>query len=65
MCDPASGSRGGSTARPPRGLRPRFVSEVPRALEILEACWRYMEVSKQVPADWLEELREINSHFLP
>lgn len=46
--------------RPPIGLRPRHIADAMRALEIDEAVARYTIDQKEVPAEWIEELREIH-----
>jgi hypothetical protein len=50
--------------KPPIGLRPRHISDAMRAIEIDEAVARYVVEGKDVPADWIEELREIHQRAL-
>lgn len=45
------------------GLRPRFMVDADRIIEILEACMRYAEGGKQIPSAWVDELNEINSRI--
>lgn len=49
--------------KPPLGLRPRCVSDAKRVLEILEAINRYIEVSKRVPEEWIDEFIELNDRL--
>ena len=45
--------------KPPRGVKPRFILDGERQLEILDACKRYIHCNKTIPLDWIDELREI------
>ena len=47
-----------STA-PPLGLTPKWVRDLQRAFEILEAMQRYVEVRKPIPQAWIDELAEV------
>ena len=50
-------SRGcGSAVRQPIGILPRKIHTQNRALELLSAMERYVEVDKPIPRDWLLEL---------
>ena len=49
--------------KPPLGLRPRFIVDRDRALEILDACRRYVEESKPIEDAWWDEFREINDRM--
>lgn len=48
-------------ARPPLGLRPKYIADAMRAREILEAIDRYLSAGKKVPAEWIEELNDLVS----
>lgn len=50
--------------KPPIGLRPRHISDAMRAIEIDEAVARYVVDGKEVPSEWVEELREIHQRAL-
>lgn len=45
--------------RPPLGLRPKFIANQPRAIEIIDAMKRYVEHGKLIPLDWINELIDI------
>ena len=45
--------------RPPLGLSPRWLHKKTRRYEILDALGRYYEADMKVPAEWLDELREL------
>ena len=45
--------------KPPLGLKPRYIHEAGRAVEILDACHRYSESGKAIPIEWTLELREL------
>lgn len=49
----------GKGDKPPIGLRPKFVAEQHRAIEILDAMRRYAEHGFEVPLEWREELEGI------
>jgi hypothetical protein len=40
----------------PIGLRPRFILDYSRRLEILEAMKRYADNGKVIPVEWVDEL---------
>ena len=44
--------------KPPLGLRPRFIADQERAIEIIEALKRYAEAGQSPPLAWIEELQE-------
>lgn len=46
--------------KPPLGLRPRYIVAQERAIEIVEAVDRYVRAGKQIPAEWLTELIDVN-----
>lgn len=50
-----------SIPAPPLGLRPRWVVDQKRTAEIIDAMCRYSNESMAIPADWIEELAEIES----
>jgi len=43
------------------GVRPRWLLDEDRMLELLEAMTRYADASKSIPQEWLEELEELNA----
>jgi len=45
--------------KPPLGLKPKWIHDRDRALEILDAMGRYIEDGVKVPSEWFEELNEI------
>jgi hypothetical protein len=45
--------------KPPLGLRPRFIMERNRMIEIFEAMLRYVDAEKKVPKKWRKELNEL------
>ena len=46
--------------RPPIGLKPRFICDEQRKVQVLEAMLRYSEARKHIPEEWLQELLELN-----
>jgi hypothetical protein len=42
--------------KPPLGLRPRWLAEEQRLVEVASAAARYLDAGKQVPASWVEEM---------
>ncbi len=46
--------------RPVLGLRPRSLVNYYRKLEILEAMKRYVKGDKEIPAEWILELEDLN-----
>ena len=53
----------GSISKPPIGLKPRWVNDVERGIEISQACMRYIAERKEIPSEWLQELEEISSRI--
>jgi hypothetical protein len=45
--------------KPPLGLRPRWIAEEERLLEIIEAGNRYLKAGKAIPKPWLKEMAEL------
>ena len=45
--------------KPPIGLQPRESHDAFRAVEILEACERYIKAGKKVPNEWISELQDL------
>lgn len=45
--------------KPPLGLKPKWVHDEERKLEILDAIERYSEAEKSIPKEWVIELREL------
>lgn len=49
-----------SPTKPPVALRPRYLANLQRMEEILEAMTRYVEAKKRIPSDWLTEFDSLN-----
>ncbi|WP_419884857.1 hypothetical protein [Paenibacillus sp. B-A-8] len=47
------------TAKPPLGLRPRYIAEAQRMDEIKDAVKRYMDAGYPLPDEWIAEYNEI------
>ena len=47
-------------SKPPVALRPRYLANLQRMEEILEAMARYVEAKKRIPSDWLTEFDSLN-----
>ena len=45
---------------PPIGVRPRWSWDEARVQEISEALVRYSEAKKDIPLEWIDELRELS-----
>jgi hypothetical protein len=54
-----NGHGGPSTAKPPLGLRPRFIADEERLREVADAITRYRVAGKPVPVEWLREHDEL------
>ena len=50
--------------KPPIGLRPKKISNKDRKIEILEAMIRYVNGFKKIPAEWVDELIDLNNSEL-
>lgn len=48
------------TKRPPIGLMPRKLHNEARIKDIVEAMARFMDESKQIPLEWIDELSELS-----
>lgn len=46
-------------AKPPLGLRPKYVWLQERRDEIMDAMNRYSHAGKVVPVEWIEELKAL------
>ena len=44
--------------KPPLGLRPWYIADAARVIEILDAMKRYTAECKPIPEEWMEELIE-------
>jgi hypothetical protein len=44
---------------PPLGLRPRFLAEESRLIEVWEAISRYLQAGYPLPIEWIEEYNEL------
>ena len=53
--------------RPPEGLKPKWLHDYHRMLEISVAVQRYLEHEKPIPTEWIEEfnllLGKYNNHL--
>lgn len=47
------------TVKPPLGLRPRYIAELQREVEVVDAIRRYLSVGLPVPIDWIAEYNEL------
>jgi hypothetical protein len=46
--------------KPPLGVMPRKIWEQDRQLDLLAAMQRYVEEDVKIPADWIDELNDLN-----
>lgn len=49
--------------KPPFGLKPRFICEIERITEILEAMLRYAKFAYPIPEEWIQELADVNKSY--
>ena len=47
------------SAKPPLGLRPRYIAEAQRRVEIQAAVMRYMDAGYPLPDEWIAEYNEL------
>lgn len=45
--------------RPPIGLKPRYIHDHERYIEICGAIQRYYDAGKKIPVEWIEEYNEL------
>lgn len=45
--------------KPPIGLKPKYIWECERKLEIFEAMRRYSDAQMPIPIEWIEELKNL------
>jgi len=45
--------------KPPLGLKPRYLVEEERILEISSAILRYVNCNYEIPIEWVEEYNEL------
>ena len=45
--------------KPPLGIKPRYIHDHERKLEILDGMERYSNAQKPIPIEWLDELRAL------
>ena len=45
--------------RPPIGLKPRYIHDHERYIEIYGAIQRYYDAGKKIPVEWIEEYNEL------
>lgn len=51
------------TTKTPLGLTPRYIKDSERLKEISAAIFRYTEVGKKIPDEWIEEMVELNERI--
>lgn len=50
--------------KPPLGLKPKWVHDLRRAEDILDAIERYTDANMSIPKAWVEELKDLfNAYF--
>jgi len=49
--------------KPPLGLVPRKIRENERLVEVKDAIIRYMDASKPIPQEWIDELNELMNYL--
>lgn len=50
--------------KPPLGLKPRWVHDLRRVEDILDAIERYTDANMSIPKAWVEELKDLfNAYF--
>jgi hypothetical protein len=47
--------------RPPLGLKPKWLHDSERKIDIIEAMERYAKVKKPIPIEWIDELKQLIS----
>lgn len=47
------------SAKPPLGLKPRYIAEAHRMYEIKDAAMRYMDAGYPLPDEWIAEYNEL------
>ena len=45
--------------KPPLGIKPKYVHDHERLVEIIGAMGRYSGVGKRIPGEWIHELKEL------
>ena len=45
--------------KPPLGLTPKYIHDNMRISEIINAVYRYMDVRKEIPEEWIKEYNEL------
>ena len=45
--------------KPPQGLKPKFVHDGQRLIDVSGAISRYLDVRWQIPSAWIEEYNEL------
>ena len=45
--------------KPPIGIKPRYIHDCERMIEILDAMERYSEAQKRIPVEWIDELKDL------
>jgi hypothetical protein len=50
--------------KPPLGVTPKWLRQEQRLEELCEAVIRYRQEALPVPADWLEEMRDLAGELL-
>lgn len=51
--------------KPPIGLKPRFIHDEERLVQVRSAIDRYMKANMRVPVEWIEEHNELTGRLIP
>ena len=56
-------ARGGytPTEKHPIGLKPKWLHDQQRQIEIMDAMMRYLKANKKIPQEWMDELYKLSS----
>lgn len=49
--------------KPPLGVKPRWLHDKARLLDVLAAIARYVEASKPLPLEWVEEMADLMDRY--
>jgi len=49
---------------PPLGITPRYIHTEFRLQDILNAMLRYISDGKPIPAEWVDELEDLNTYLI-
>lgn len=50
--------------KPPIGLKPKYIHDIERIKEIIDAMKRYSENNISIPVEWIDELVSIVSSYI-